>query len=186
MNVDYTPANERQRVQRLRTLIERSKIYTSILADKLLNQQTEAKERGEELDRQRRLEENKVKKEATIAAGATRKSSRVAVANQSENQPQDHISPKKARAAKGTKKKGGKMNIANYFDKKELETNLSTTDALKQAQEDMGDAKAEITAITKPSASARQPELVTGCVLRDYQVHYHLKGVDLSLLVWNG
>ena len=80
MNIDYTPADERQRLQRLRTLIERSKIYTSILADKLLKQQAEARERGEELDRQKRLEEHKVKKEAAIAAGPTRKSSRAATA----------------------------------------------------------------------------------------------------------
>src|SRR5271170_956633 len=106
MNIDYTPADERQRVQRLRTLIERSKIYTSILADKLLKQQAEARERGEELDRQKRLGENKIKKEAAIAAGATRKSSRTATAAKSENTIEP-VSPKKSRgaavAAKGKK-----------------------------------------------------------------------------------
>jgi ATP-dependent DNA helicase len=177
MNIDYTPADERQRIQRLRTLIERSKIYTSILADKLLKQQAEARERGEELDRQKRLEENKVKKEATIAAGATRKSSRTATAEKSE-QTKEHLSPKKSRptaaAAKGKKKRGGKMNIADYFKKKELDTDLTTTDALKQAQEEVDETDAGITAVTKPSPSARQPELVTGCVLRDYQVPSHL------------
>jgi ATP-dependent DNA helicase len=174
MNVDYTPADERQRVQRLRTLIERSKIYTSILADKLLKQQAEQKERGEELDRQKRLEENKTKKEATIAAGATRKSSRTTTAEKSEATTNDHVSPRKSRLAappSKSKKKGGTMNIANYLNTKELETDLSTSDALKQAQEEEEKTDAGITAVTKPSASARQPELVTGCVLRDYQVH---------------
>jgi ATP-dependent DNA helicase len=182
MNIDYTPADERHRVQRLRTLIERSKIYTSILADKLLKQQTEAKERGEELDRQKRLEENKVKKEAAIAAGATRKSSRTTTTEKSET-TSDHISPKKSRAPIKSKKKGGKMNIADYFKKKELDTDLSTTDALKKAQEEVdvtGDIDAGITAVTKPSPSARQPELVTGCVLRDYQV---LLSVNSVLIV---
>jgi ATP-dependent DNA helicase len=172
MNVDYTPADERQRVQRLRTLIERSKIYTSILADKLLKQQAEQKERGEELDRQKRLEENKTKKEATITAGATRKSSRTATAEKSEAATNDHVSPRKSRLAappSKSKKKGGTMNIADYFNKKELDTDLSTSDALKQAQEEEAETDAGITAVTKPSASARQPELVTGCVLRDYQ-----------------
>jgi len=174
MNVDYTPADERQRVQRLRTLIERSKIYTSILADKLVKQQNEAKERGEELDRQKRLEENKSKKEATIAAGATRKSSRTGTTTHATV-----TSPKKktklTAPPKGKKKTvaAGKMNIGNYFIEKELKTELSTTDALKQAQEEIeenGETEAGITAVTNPSASARQPELVTGCVLRDYQV----------------
>jgi hypothetical protein len=64
------------------------------------------------------------------------------------------------------------MNIANYFDKKELSTDLSTTEALKQEAEEISETDAGITAVTKPSASARQPELVTGCVLRDYQVRY--------------
>jgi ATP-dependent DNA helicase len=176
MSVDYAPANERLRLQRLRTLIERSKIYTSILADKLLKQQTEAREYGEELDRQRRLEENKAKKEATIAAGATRKSSRTATVEKSE-QTTGHLSPKKSRpttaTSKGKKKPSGKMSIADYFKKKELDTDLSTKDALKQAQkeaDELGETDAGITAVTKPSASARQPELVTGCVLRDYQV----------------
>jgi ATP-dependent DNA helicase len=182
MNMDYTPAHEKQRVQRLRTLIERSKIYTSILADKLLKQQAEAKERGEELDRQNRLQDNKAKKEATIAAGATRKSSRTAAAENTE-QENEHASQKKTRGStravsgKG-KKQTGKVNIASYFDKKELDTGLSTKDALKQAQEEAeeaGETDVGVTAVTKPSASARQPELVTGCVLRDYQVHHLMK-----------
>ena len=190
MNIDYTPADERQRIQRLRTLIERSKIYTSILADKLLKQQAETRERGEELDRQKRLEENKVKKEAAIAAGATRKSSRTTTVDKSE-QVKEHVSPKKSRGtatatSKGKKKAAGKMSIADYFNKKELDTDLSTTDALKQAQEEveqMGETDAGITAVTKPSASARQPELVTGCVLRDYQVLPRLEGLTIACRV---
>jgi len=180
MNIDYTPADERQRVQRLRTLIERSKIYTSILADKLLKQQSEARERGEEIDRQKRLAENKEKREAVVAAGATRKSNRTVTAESTTHHVEQE-SPKKARGNKGATaskaapakgKKGGKMNIASFFNKKELDTELSTADALKQAQEDAEDADGDVgvTAVTKPSASARQPELVTGCVLRDYQV----------------
>jgi ATP-dependent DNA helicase len=174
MSIDYTPAGDRNRLQRLRTLIERSKIYTSILADKLLKQQNDAKERGEEIDRQKRLEENKAKKEAAIAAGATRKSSRTSTAQKSE-QSTEHASPKKTRASTkpAQTKKGEKMNIADYLNKKELGTDLSTKDALKRAQveaEEAGELDAGVTTITKPSASARQPELVTGCVLRDYQV----------------
>lgn len=176
--MDYTPAHEKQRVQRLRTLIERSKIYTSILADKLLKQQAEARERGEELDRQSRLQENKAKKEATIAAGATRKSSRTTTADNTEQAAESVATKTRASArtvsGKG-KKQSDKVNIANYFKKKELDTDLSTKDALKQAQEEAeeaGDTDVGVTAVTKPSASARQPELVTGCVLRDYQVCY--------------
>lgn len=173
--MDYTAADGGAKLQRLRTLIERSKIYTSILADKLLKQQSEARERGEELDRQRRLEDNKAKKEAAIAAGPMRKSTRT---QKSDKEPEPetkirddlHTSPtKKGKTAtdKG-KKSGGKMKIADYFDKKELDTELSTKDALEKAREELDDVG--VTAVTKPSASARQPELVTGCVLRDYQV----------------
>src|SRR5579871_169312 len=94
MNEDYTADHGGMRLQRLRTLIERSKIYTSILADKLLKQQAEARERGEELDRQRRLDDNKAKKEAAIAAGPVRKSSRAAVTQKSHDEP-EHTSPSK-------------------------------------------------------------------------------------------
>ena len=197
MNIDYTPADERQRVQRLRTLIERSKIYTSILADKLLKQQSEARERGEELDRQKRLTENKEKGEAVVAAGATRKSSRTATAENTTAAHVEQESPKKARggnkgaATKSTKvattakgKKGGTMNIASYFNKKELDTGLSTADALKQAREEAEEADVGVTAVTKPSASARQPELVTGCVLRDYQVISLRYSGDLMVACW--
>jgi ATP-dependent DNA helicase len=187
MNIDYTPAHEKQHVQRLKTLVERSKIYTSILADKLLKQQAEARERGEELDRQKHLAENKAKKEAIIAAGATRKSSRTGTTENMELAA-EHVSPKKTRAAatKG-KKKNDKLDISQYFDNKELDTGLSTADALKQAQEEAeeaGDVDAGVTAVTKPSASARQPELVTGCVLRDYQVFPSHSLTQLAGLEW--
>lgn len=169
--MDYTAADGGAKIQRLRTLIERSKIYTSILADKLLKQQAEARERGEELDRQRRLDDKKAKKEAAIAAGPTRKSSRTAAAvtHKAPEHAEQHMSPtKKAKPTTAKAKKGdGKMKIADYFNKKDLDTALSTKEALKQAREEFEDSG--VTAVTKPSASARQPELVTGCVLRDYQ-----------------
>jgi len=170
MAIDYTPANERQRIQRLRALIERSKIYTSILADKLLKQQSEHRERGEEIDRQRRQADSKTKKEAIVAAGPTRKSSRTATVS-AQDQP-EKASPKKTRATTKAKKK---TDISDYFKKEELDElhgiELSTKEALKQAQEEaQEELVAGVTAITKPSASARQPELVTGCVLRDYQL----------------
>jgi ATP-dependent DNA helicase len=189
MNLDYTPAQERQRMQRLRTLIERSKIYTSILADKLLKQQTESRERGEEIDRQKRLAENKAKKDAAIEAGPTRKSSRTATAEKSEN-VSEHVSPKKAtRAAAKTApkgKKGEKMTIADYFNKKELDTDMNTAQALEAARNEEEETDVGVTAVTKPSASARQPELVTGCVLRDYQVCNRSQEADSSSLVLNG
>jgi ATP-dependent DNA helicase len=172
--VSYTAADGGAKIQRLRTLIERSKIYTSILADKLLKQQAEARERGEELDRQRRLEDNKTKKEAAITAGPTRKSTRTTVTRTPQAEPEHTFAAKKTKAAIATttrKKTNGKLNILDYFNKKDLDTELNTKDALEQAQEE---ENVGVTAVTKPSASARQPELVTGCVLRDYQVlHPH-------------
>jgi hypothetical protein len=148
-----------------------------------LKQQAEQRERGEEIDRQRGLEEKKEKKEAAIAAGPTRKSSRSATAQKAQ-QPDELKSVTKSRSSAGTKatkKKGEKMDIANYFKGGELDTNMSTAEALKQAQEadEAGETEAGVTSITKPSASARQPELVTGCILRDYQVHV----LQVSILI---
>jgi len=173
-------------MQRLRTLIERSKIYTSILADKLAKQQSEARERGEEIDRRKRLSENKVKKEAAIEAGPTRKSSRTATVESSEHTT-EHVSPKKpTRAAVKNapkSKKGSKLSIASYFDKKELDTDMNTAEALEAARKEEEEIDSGVTAVTKPSASARQPELVTGCVLRDYQVD--LQPTLLILARWS-
>jgi ATP-dependent DNA helicase len=178
--MDNAPAHDRQRLQRLRTLIERSKIYTSILSDKLQKQQAEAKSRGEALDR---AAEAKSKKENAVPTAATRKSTRTAAAEPApetgpslrktrtptEPAQETKTSPRKTRAP--PKKKAGKTTIADYFSKKDLQTDLSTTEALDKAREEGGsETDVGVTAVTKPSASARQPELITGCVLRDYQV----------------
>src|SRR5271169_6231749 len=156
MNLDDAPAEDRQRVHRLRTLIERSKIYTSILADKLLKQQAEAKSRGEALDR---AAESKSKRESALASGPTRKSSRVAAPDRSsENNP--GTSPRKQRVPQ--KKKTGKTSIADYFSRKDLQTELSTEEALQKARKEETSEEegtdVGVTAVTKPSASARQPE----------------------------
>ncbi len=132
-------ATDALRLNRLRTLIERSKIYTSILSDKLLKQQAAQKAAGEANDAKRKI------------------------------QDKDSIGVKGSKDGQGRKKRaarGGKYDITDYLDVSELVTSKSTAQALKDNEDE------EITSdVTKPSASARQPDLITGAVLRDYQVN---------------
>lgn len=129
---------ESARVARLKFLIEKSKIYTSILSEKLLKQQAAARSKGEEADSK-------------------------------TDQP--------TRAKK-------EYEISKYVDADELlkrNEGASTTEAINQAattrtrsksQTQTQDSDTSVAANTnsKPSASARQPALITGGVLRDYQL----------------
>lgn len=146
LNTRYKEINEQEesaRVARLKFLIEKSKIYTSILSEKLIAQQTAAKARGDELDK--------------------------------ENNE--------------TKSKSGKKNgydLAKYVDADDLlgkSNGDSTVNALKKAtrghtrtrsrakiKDDTKVKQEDESSNAKPSKSARQPELVTGGVLRDYQL----------------
>lgn len=140
---EISSQEESARVARLKFLIEKSKIYTSILSEKLLKQQETSRNKGENIDKLK--EENK------------------------------------------SKVKNGKYDLAKYVDADDLlkqSDRKSTAEALKQAAKAKpttrsarnGDNKEnELSGDSekttqKPPASARQPDLVTGGVMRDYQL----------------
>ncbi|CCG80996.1 putative SNF2 family helicase/ATPase PasG [Taphrina deformans PYCC 5710] len=135
---------ETARVARLKFLIEKSKIYTSILSEKLLKQQEASRKKGEEQD--------------------------------GENEQ-----------VQARKSKAGNYDLAKYVDADDLKQKSngdSTSSALSKATKNSSKTRKQtliedkeenesgngVTATAKPSASARQPELVTGGVLRDYQL----------------
>ncbi|CEP08373.1 hypothetical protein [Parasitella parasitica] len=161
-----------QRMKRLKFLLEKSGAYATILSSKLAKQQEEARERAAQLD----------------AAAAAAPAPAPAVTNAAEPAKTRGRRSTRSQAAIAANKKKRKLTDANY----QLTDYLEEEDVKKRKQEngsiskaiiqEQSNAKRELKEgpITKPSFSARQPALVTGGVLRDYQ----LAGVEWLISLW--
>ncbi|CAO0802567.1 unnamed protein product [Mucor circinelloides] len=160
-----------QRMKRLKFLLEKSGAYATILSSKLAKQQEEARERGAQLDAA-----------ATPDAVESAKTP-------TRKLPARSGRPKRAAAtAANASMKKRKLTDANY----QLTDYIGEEDVKKRKQQNGSVSKAIIQEqsktkkelkdgpITKPSFSARQPSLVTGGVLRDYQ----LAGVEWLISLW--
>ncbi|KAK9249174.1 SNF2 family N-terminal domain-containing protein [Lipomyces tetrasporus] len=172
---EFNALEQDKKLARLRFLIERSKVYSSILSDRLLQQQQE-KEKAQALaEKKKLLREEKPKSTEVRPNVATRHGG-------ASNPSATKTSPKSSRKANvKTAGKHSSYSIADYISKDELASTKNTSQALREAAtEESKGAKP----LSHPrSASARQPALVTGGVLRDYQ----LAGVEwLISLYENG
>ena len=212
-----------QRINRLKSLIERSKIYTSILAEKLLKQQMQQRAQGEAKDKQTIADlktrkhkipiindsaNNEKTKEITTVnkttttttpTPTTRRLTRKAAAAVEGGESEEKLVPmvnskenlcdtskREKSVGNNKKRKPNKMGplhasyqISDYFSLERSSETKSVSQALHDAQKECNDKTNMnggndpvdgINSITKPSASARQPDEVTGCVLRDYQL----------------
>ncbi|GAN03057.1 helicase [Mucor ambiguus] len=170
-----------QRMKRLKFLLEKSGAYATILSTKLAKQQEEARERGAQLDAAA-VDATNVATTATDAAEQpTETPTRILPARRGR--------PKRAAATaanaslKKRKLTDADYQLTDYIEeedvKKRKQQNGSVSKAIIQEQ---SNAKKELKKgpITKPSFSARQPALVTGGVLRDYQ----LAGVEWLISLW--
>ncbi|KTW30617.1 hypothetical protein T552_00333 [Pneumocystis carinii B80] len=154
-------------IDRLKFLLEKSKIYTSILSEKL-------KKRVKENEIQKKtisLEKKKIKTEFSDLESLDK-------SEISEKKEKDKLVPKKNNVSvkKTSKSKYGHGTcITDYFTMKVSETLCETEENYKSKDEvDIGD---------KTLSMFSQPKLITGCVLRDYQ----LAGVEwLASLYENG
>ncbi|KAF9099152.1 hypothetical protein BGX23_003745 [Mortierella sp. AD031] len=180
---EFTDTVNKQRFQRLNFLIEKSTLYANFLAKKLEKQQQDARDKAiaeeakREADREKKAKES-VSEETSSAAKsttttitsttATRVSTRHGAAKQ-ESSAAAAAKRDKAHAASAASKKRKadetEYNIADYVNKDALK---------KQKQVEIESPAAEAKASSAPAAqrviSARQPKLVTGGVLRDYQL----------------
>ncbi|KAG0241621.1 hypothetical protein BGW41_005637 [Actinomortierella wolfii] len=185
---EYNSTVNKQRYQRLHFLIEKSTLYSNFLAQKLERQQKEARAKAEAMEAKRAAaaakEAEEKKKEAEQQNGsndakdadkqasstathvATRSSSRL---NASKPEVDASATKKKASTSVPSKKRkvdDSDYQLADYMDQ----------DTIKKARK--GEAVAPIkekeikkeAPVTKPTISARQPSLVTGGALRDYQL----------------
>ncbi|KAK9239719.1 SNF2 family N-terminal domain-containing protein [Lipomyces kononenkoae] len=169
----FNALDNEKKLARLRFLIERSKVYSSILSDRLLQQQQE-KAKAEALAEKRTHPKEEKPKSAIV-------SSSVETRHRGTAKPADKISPIKSPSKLRSKSKHASYSIADYLSTDDLGSAKNTSEALREARtEEHKDAKP----LSHPlSASARQPSLVTGGVLKDYQ----LAGVEwLISLYENG
>ncbi|KAG0088351.1 hypothetical protein BGZ93_002389 [Podila epicladia] len=173
---EYNDTVNKQRFQRLNFLIERSTLYANFLSQKLEKQQNEARAKAAALEaklaqkEKERANEAEVKVETEIendaavpnAAHATRASTR------SGGRTTEATTETKKRGAASKKRKvdESEYSLADYVDKDSLKKQKSG-DAAVQAPIAPTNGTGPI---TKPTISARQPSLVTGGVLRDYQL----------------
>ncbi|KAG0264201.1 hypothetical protein BG011_007235 [Mortierella polycephala] len=162
---EFQQTVEQQRFQRLSFLLQKSTVYTHFLAKKMEQQQQEAREKAM---RQAIREAEKEKKTTTEGDDAveTEVGTRVSTRHGGNHESQATAAKKKTKgptstsSAKKRKAEHDEYNIADYVDKDMLK---------KQKQTEAVD-----TATTAKTVFFRQPKLVTGGVLRDYQ----LEGVE--------
>ncbi|MCJ1404514.1 hypothetical protein MMC11_007740 [Xylographa trunciseda] len=172
--------------QTLMKLVQSSKLFASILQDRLAAKEQDHQRKGE--SEKKRIE----KKEAAVeevAVTSQRRATRAAAA-QPEDGKEDQASKKGAKTNAKTvptrlkKEKSGNRSIADYMKKEDLQTQsggLTVDEALAEAAEDHNGAPKAIGA--QNLRSANQPKAVTGGVMRAYQ----LEGLYwLSSLYENG
>ncbi|CAG8453857.1 9609_t:CDS:10 [Ambispora leptoticha] len=156
------------RVQRLNFLIEKSSLYANFLAQKMEAQKQALLEQAAEQERRRVAKELKSQKAAAAAVGdgpSCRTRSGGAGGNK-----QAEASSSKATTKAGTKRKANPTTEANYY----LGDYVNSEDLAKRRKHDdpntSSDESEAITRNIKPTPSIRQPKLVTGGILRDYQL----------------
>ncbi|OBZ90380.1 Lymphoid-specific helicase [Choanephora cucurbitarum] len=158
-----------QRMKRLNFLLEKSGAYATILGRKLAKQQEEARERAIQLDNQSTVEQQSQTEESKKPATRGRRGRPVSAAN-----------------AKKRKTTDANYDLTDYLNEDDIKRRKQADGSVVKAivEEQSTQTKKPKTATetvsTKPSISARQPALVTGAVLRDYQ----LAGVEWLISLW--
>ncbi|CAO3658263.1 unnamed protein product [Rhizopus stolonifer] len=143
-----------QRMKRLHFLLEKSGAYATILGRKLEKQQEEARERAAQIDGQ-------------VVEVVEKKQRGRRKLHESSDTP-----------SKKKKTTDADYQLKDYLKdddiKKSKQTDGNVTKAIIEEKKDLKKTK------TKPTISARQPALVTGGLLRDYQ----LAGVEWLISLW--
>ncbi|KAF9428423.1 hypothetical protein BGZ94_002442 [Podila epigama] len=173
---EFSDSVIKQRFQRLNFLIERSTLYAAFLSQKLEKQQEDARAKAvaQEADREKERIKAEKKKEEEEAASATGVASdltpittaRVSTRSGSKGEATTTEVKKKAVPSKKRKPEETNYNLADYFSKDTIKKQKSG-DSSESAPAPASEAEAPV---KKPTISARQPSLVTGGILRDYQL----------------
>ncbi|CAG8730502.1 42094_t:CDS:10, partial [Gigaspora margarita] len=164
---DYDALVDKQRVQRLKFLLEKSSLYAQFLANKMERQQEEQRERAQAEEARRA---NAKEKEVRIKSGPTRRSSRISAKSAdtvSTESPAKSVTKKRSNVGKKRKVNDANYNISDYLDNQEVPKRRKSSESLTDPP--ISTVKVDD---LEPNLviSARQPRLVTGGVLREYQL----------------
>ncbi|RCH92765.1 hypothetical protein CU097_007714 [Rhizopus azygosporus] len=155
----FDSAIKEQRMKRLHFLLEKSGAYATILGRKLERQQEEARERAAQTE----ASETPDEPEDQPKRGKSRRT---------------RAAPPLGQAAKKRKITDADYQLTDYIGdediKKSKVTDGDVNKAIREEENKTDESK------IKPTISARQPSLVTGGVLRDYQ----LAGVEWLISLW--
>ncbi|KAG2225659.1 hypothetical protein INT45_012131, partial [Circinella minor] len=153
-----------QRMKRLSFLLEKSGAYATILGKKLAKQQEEARERNAA--------------PAPTTPTTPTPSSSAATAPEETNTTTTKRGKGRPRKRKAD---ATGYQLSDYLNEEDVKRRKqSENDVGKAIQEDRENNQKTEKATTTPTISARQPTLVTGGVLRDYQ----LAGVEWLISLW--
>jgi len=178
-DVENAPADKKW--LRLQFLLKQSKVYSSILADKMKAQQAAQRAKEQKEQEKLRREQEALLKDGKVEAVKDEAGSRRETrSGKAESQPATKRRGAKG-AARGKKGAAAKNTITNFLTPSAIgDTKTSTTEALAAAAAEGSGAKLGQQTQLR---SARQPKLVTGGDMKPYQ----LEGLDwLCSLYENG
>lgn len=165
---------------RLEFLIKQSSVYASIIGEKMMKQQQAMKEKAEEQDKkQTKVQtEERHQRDTKSNPGPARKSGRTTAIVKEEDEVSSSTKDIKKKRGGPAKKAIKGAVMSDYFSKDELKNSGTTAEALANVVGE--DTKF---GLQKDLRSARQPKLITGGIMKDYQ----LQGLDwLVSLYENG
>ncbi|KAI9840648.1 MAG: hypothetical protein M1838_003959 [Thelocarpon superellum] len=164
--------------KRLEYLLSQSKIYSSVLMAKMRQQRDTAKAVGDADSSPEQPANGKVAKPTQVSP-SLRKSTRAASATVTAPTTvtvEEKSSTKRKPAAKqmpnrSKSKKPAPSDIAEYFKKGKLDANATKTTVVEALEEAADEQQVQGEGFgAQISRSARQPDLVTGGVMRSYQL----------------
>lgn len=165
-----------KKFQQLEFLMNKSKLYATVMLAQMQRQEDEEKAQDEKTDGQTSKREKNAEK---VAAESQRRATRGSAANGTATaQTEDADAARKKKGRGRPKKQDAK--ISSYFKKEDIEARTdqkNVGDALKEAADDnvkTGDIGIQ------DLKSARQPKLVTGGTMRSYQ----LEGLEWMLSLY--
>ncbi|KAI8049215.1 SNF2 family N-terminal domain-containing protein [Syncephalis plumigaleata] len=181
--------NHQQRHNRLHFLLEKSAIYANFLAEKLERQQKQAKEVAERKEQAAvtKSDNNSNATDTSTTTAPLRRSDRSAhtantpvddapaPAKRKRGRPPKHTATTTSATAttgrKRTDDTQADYNLADYVNAEDLAKRRKTSDTLSNEEEATeGVAEHLGVATLQPSRSTRQPALISGGILKEYQL----------------
>lgn len=173
---DVDPSVHEERFNKLKFLLQRSSVYSRIMGEKM---EKERKARAEAAAKQEARREAAAAKAdnapADLQPSATTRKTRSA-AQAADDKPSAFTAPELKSHRKDSRKRktDNSYDVSNYIDEDDLkQTKQQAEHANKKAKTespDMSEAKQHAGATANESGRRKQPKLVTGAKMREYQL----------------